>query len=352
MLYQTLNPHGGDLYGRPVMLDFSANTNPLGTPEAVRRAVTEAAARLDRYPDPFCRELVAAIARFEQVPETYILCGCGAAELIFSYCAAVRPGRALELAPTFSEYSAALEAAGCRVERYPLDADNGFLLDDSFLSCLEGGKWDAVFLCNPNNPTGQVIARSLLERIVRLCHEKNIRLFLDECFLDLTDGGREQSMKEGLARYPGLLILKAFTKSYGMAGLRLGYCLTADPALLTAMSRTVQPWNVSGPAQAAGVAALGEAAFLHRTRQIIREERRFLQQSLEEMGLRVCPSCVNYLLFYSPLPLHQKLLEKGIQIRDCGNYHGLGPGWCRIAVKTHQENQVLVSALGEILEEC
>ena len=159
-------------------------------------------------------------------------------------------------------------------------------------------------------------------------------------------------MKEDLARYPGLLILKAFTKSYGMAGLRLGYCLTADPALLTAMSRTVQPWNVSGPAQAAGVAALGEAAFLHRTRQIIREERRFLRRSLEEMGLRVCPSCANYLLFYSPLPLHQKLLEKGIQIRDCGNYHGLGPGWCRIAVKTHQENQVLVSALWEILEEC
>ena len=126
----------------------------------------------------------------------------------------------------------------------------------------------------------------------------------------------------------------------------------SDPALLTAMSRTVQPWNVSGPAQAAGVAALGEVAFLHRTRQIIREERRFLRRSLEKMGLRVCPSCANYLLFYSPLPLHQKLLEKGIQIRDCGNYHGLGPGWCRIAVKTHQENQVLVSALGETLEEC
>ena len=155
-------------------------------------------------------------------------------------------------------------------------------------------------------------------------------------------------MKEDLARYPGLLILKAFTKSYGMAGLRLGYCLTADPALLTAMSRTVQPWNVSGPAQAAGVAALGEVAFLHRTRQIIREERRFLRRSLEEMGLRVCPSCANYLLFYSPLPLHQKLLEKGIQIRDCGNYHGLEQGWYRIAVRLHEENERLIQAMKEV----
>ena len=111
MLYQRENVHGGDLYGRAVKLDFSANTNPLGTPEAVRRAVIDSAGRLNQYPDPCCRALVSALADFEQVPEENILCGCGAAELIFSYCAAARPRRALELAPTFSEYSAALEAA-------------------------------------------------------------------------------------------------------------------------------------------------------------------------------------------------------------------------------------------------
>ena len=187
MLYQTMNPHGGDLYGRPVVLDFSANTNPLGTPDAVRQAVIGAVSRLDRYPDPYCRALVQAIARFEQVPEDYILCGCGAAELIFSYCMAVRPKHALELAPTFSEYSTALEAVGCQVDRYSLVSDNGFVLKESFLSYLEAGEWDALFLCNPNNPTGQIIERGLLEQIARLCHEKQMPLFLDECFLDLTE---------------------------------------------------------------------------------------------------------------------------------------------------------------------
>ena len=133
MLYQTENPHGGDLYGRPVLLDFSANTNPLGTPPAVRQAVVESSQFLNQYPDPYCRKLVAALSDFEQVPTSYILCGCGAAELIFSFCAAVKPRRALELAPTFSEYATALTAMGSAVDRYPLAEENGFALTEEFL---------------------------------------------------------------------------------------------------------------------------------------------------------------------------------------------------------------------------
>lgn len=350
MLYQTENAHGGDLYGRSVKLDFSANTNPLGTPEAVRRAVIDSAACLNQYPDPYCRRLVAAVADFEQVPEKYVLCGCGAAELIFSFCAAARPRRALELAPTFSEYSAALEAAGCQVERYALFRENGFALGAAFLEFLQGGRWDALLLCNPNNPTGRTIEPSLLADIAELCRERGIRLFVDECFLDLSDGGRDLSLKGRLAEQPGLFLLKAFTKSYGMAGLRLGYCLSADGELLRRMGRSVQPWNVSLPAQAAGVAALRERAFLTRTREIIRTERQWLREQLEGLGAAVYPSQANYLLFYSSTPLWEKLLEAGILIRDCANYHGLGPGWYRVAVKRHEENEVLVDALRAILQ--
>ena len=244
MLYQTENPHGGDLYGRTISLDFSANTNPLGTPPAVRQAVIDAAGLLNQYPDPYCRALIAALADFEQVPASYILCGCGAAELIFSFCAAVKPRRALELAPTFSEYATALEAMGSTVDRYPLEAVNSFCLTDGFLSFLGAGQWDALFLCNPNNPTGQTIPHSLLEEILNLCQKKHMRLFVDECFLDLTDGGWDLSLKSQLKDYLELFILKAFTKSYGMAGLRLGYCLSADSELLRAMGRTVQPLSL------------------------------------------------------------------------------------------------------------
>ena len=351
MLYQTENPHGGDLYGRAVSLDFSANTTPLGTPPAVGQAVIDAACLLNQYPDPYCRELVAALAAFEGVPESYILCGCGAAELIFSFCAAVKPCRALELAPTFSEYATALEAMGCGVDRYPLSEANGFVLTEAFLPFLDKGPWDAVFLCNPNNPTGQAVPPALLEEILALCHRKGIRLFVDECFLDLTDGGRDLSLKGRLADHPELFLLKAFTKSYGMAGLRLGYCLSGDSGLLRAMGRTVQPWNVSLPAQAAGVAALGETAFLERTRAVIHEERAWLRQQLEALGLWVCPSQANYLLVRGREGLWEKLLARGILARSCANYHGLGPRWLRLAVKRHEENRALIAALGDIIKE-
>lgn len=349
MLYQRENVHGGDLYGRDVRLDFSANTNPLGTPDSVRRAVADSAASLNQYPDPYCRKLVAALSDFEQVPAEYILCGCGAAELIFSYCTAARPRRALELAPTFSEYACALEAAGCSMERYVLSREDGFALGPDFLRFLRGGSWDALFLCNPNNPTGRTIDPDLLAEIAETCREKGMRLFVDECFLDLSDGGRDLSLKDCLGSEPGLFLLKAFTKSYGMAGLRLGYCLSADSALLSAMGRSVQPWNVSLPAQAAGTAALGERAFLARTREVIRTERQWLRERLEKLDILVCPSQANYLLLYSSVPLYGKLLESGILVRDCANYHGLGPGWCRIAVKRREENEALINALRRIL---
>ena len=341
--------HGGDIYGRDIRLDFSANINPLGTPDSVKRAVTASADDLLRYPDPCCRELRKKIAAYEEIDPAAILCGSGAAELIYSFCAALRPKRALELAPTFSEYSAALESVGCHAERYPLQKENGFALTEDFLPVLREGAWDAVFLCNPNNPTGQLIEPPLLEAVCRLCAETGARLLLDECFLDLTESGG--SMKPFLRQYPNLLILKAFTKNFGMAGLRLGYCLCEDPALLQAMSHATQVWNVSTPAQRAGIAALDEREFLARAKTVSACQRPRLRRGLEALGCYVCPGKANYLLFYSPKPLADALLRRGILIRSCENYHGLGSGWYRIAVKTHEENTVLLSALQEIMEE-
>lgn len=349
MLYASSNPHGGDLYTVPVRLDFSANTNPFGTPDGVKAAVAGCLNELSHYPDPNCRELVAAIADFEGVAPEKILCGCGAAELIFSYCAARQSRRALVLAPSFCEYEQALTAQGAEVEHYYLSAENDFVLTEAFLPFLAGWLGDTVILCTPNNPTGKLIAPELLEEILRICHEKKISILLDECFLDLTDGGRGQSVKDRLDAVPELTILKAFTKSYGMAGLRLGYCLSANGELLTAMSRQVQPWNVSIPAQKAGVAALGETAFLEQARQMIFAQREVLEHGLTQLGLRYVKSCANYILFKALPDTKEKLMQKGILIRSCGNYPGLDDSWFRIAVKLPEENEQLLQALEEII---
>lgn len=346
MLYHTKNPHGGDVYDGEIQLDFSANTNPYGTPRGVLDAMSAVLTRVHQYPDPYCRELVDAISEFESVPKDWILCGSGAAELIYSYCEALRPETAMELAPTFSEYALALERVGCRVERYPLKKENYFSLTEDFLPVLARSRPDVLFLCNPNNPTGQVIGLPLLEKILNLCHRQGTALFVDECFLDLSDDG--VSLKARLGEHPKLFLLKAFTKSYGMAGVRLGYCLCADGQLLEKMSRTVPPWNVSTLAQAAGVAALQERAFLQKTRALIPVERQWLKGQLEALGFWVCPSRANYLLFQGRPDLREQLRKQGIAIRSCGNYHGLEQGWYRIAVRLHEENERLIQAMKEV----
>ena len=349
MLYQTENPHGGDTYENPGLLDFSANINPLGTPPGVVAAASRALTQLSRYPDPYCRELTAAISEYEKVPRERILCGNGAAELIYSFCQALRPKKALVPMPSFSEYAAALEDSGCECVPYHLSREADFALTEDFLAALDDFSGELVMLCNPNNPTGQVIEKPLMERIAQKCSEKGSFLFVDECFLELTQGGETLSLKGELERRDNLLLLKAFTKSYGMAGLRLGYCLSGNPRLLEKMSRTTQAWNVSLPAQLAGTAALKEGEFLRRATEIIHSQRPVMAAAMEHLGLTVIPSRVNYLLFYSEKELRAPLLERGIQIRSCANYPGLNQHWYRAAVKLPEENRRLLRAMEEIL---
>ena len=348
MLYQTENRHGGDIYGG-IALDFSASVSPLGTPRSVTDAIERALPELYRYPDPYCRTLVQTISEYEGVPKNFVLCGNGASELIYAYCGAVRPKRAMELAPTFSEYSLALRRTGCEVVRFALKQEENFDLRENFLPILAREKIDALFLCNPNNPTGRLVADDLLEEILRICREKNIALFVDECFLSLSDGGVD--LTPSLSDFPQLFILKAFTKSFGMAGLRLGYGLSADGALLRKMSAAVPPWNVSALAQAAGVAALGDAEFLERNRAVIRAERPRLEERLRELGFWVCPSQANYILFRGEAGLADRLRERGAAIRDCANFEGLGPGWYRAAVRLREENDALLDAMRRARED-
>ncbi len=346
MLYNTKNPHGGDVYAGDIDLDFSANTNPFGLPEGVQTAISACLEVLDRYPDPYCRKLISAIAAHEGVPKEFILCGNGAAELIYSYCEAVQPKTALELAPTFSEYSLALERAGCEVRRHLLREDEGFAVTERLLSDIEKLRPDAVFLCDPNNPTGRLTDPLLKAELLETCARLGIRLFADECFLDFTGG---KSYVGKASSYPNLTVLKAFTKIYGMAGIRLGYVISLDAELLKKMSRTVQPWNVSTIAQEAGTAALRETGYIEKTKRLIEKERPRIAGELSSLRLTVFPSDANFLLLKSDPCLGTELKKRGIALRDCSNYVGLGSGFFRSAVKLPEQNDRLIEAIRGIL---
>ena len=345
--------HGGDwagfalAHGRPP-LDFSANISPLGVPTGVQETLREAAGQVDRYPDPLCRELRAALSEYEGVLAEHILCGNGAADLIFRAVMARRPHRALVTAPTFAEYETALETVGCAVEHFLLKAENGFALDKGFLDAIMP-ETDMVFLCEPNNPTGVTTDPVLLTRILERCRETGTLLVLDECFGDFLDAPEAHTRKADLAEFPNLLLLKAFTKLYAMAGVRLGYALCADKDFLERMRGAGQPWAVSSLAQAAGAAALRETEYVRQVREVTAAERAWLIQQLTGLGLRVIPGEANYLLFQSPRFLTGPLERQGILLRNCGNYVGLDETWYRIAVRTRTDNQRLIKSLEEVL---
>jgi len=336
--------HGGDIYSNQVRLDFSANINPLGIPEGVQEAAQKAVADCIHYPDPYCRELTAAIAKKERVPESFILCGNGAADLIYRFVVAMKPQRAVILAPGFSEYEDALRAMDCEVQYHFLQEELRFRLTEEFLSELTEDI-DVVFLCNPNNPTGQLIDQGLLKRILARCKEQKIFIFLDECFLDFVKEGDKHSLKKELQTNDTILILRAFTKMYAMAGLRLGYCICNNRKVLDSMVKCSQSWAISIPAQAAGLAALREKAYVKKTIEMIEEERNYLIEELYRLEIHFFPPTANYIFLKSEKDLYALLIERGILIRSCHNYPGLGYGYYRIAVKSHEDNSELIKAL-------
>ena len=345
--------HGGDIRTAQALrgggvLDFSANLNPLGVPPQAAQAARAAAGEAC-YPDPLCRDLRGAIARTDGVEEDWGVCGSGAADLIFRLAFALRPRRALVTAPTFSEYEQALSCVDCAVDRYALDPARSFDLDEGVLDALVPGV-ELVFLCTPNNPTGRLADEGLLLRAAARCRDIGAVLAVDECFLPLAAEGR--GMTPWLAQYPNLLLLRALTKSYALAGLRLGYVLTADEGLRDRLERFGPPWPVSAPAQAAGAAALTLCShWPARARELVEKERPGLIRGLEKLGCAVVPGQANYLLFRLPgvADLKERLLQAGILIRSCANYHGLGTDWYRVCVRTGEENRRLLAAMEEVV---
>lgn len=341
-----VSEHGGDIYTRKIEYDFSANLNPLGMPEEVKIALKNSVGYWESYPDPLCRKLVSALADFEKIPPENIVCGNGAADLIYRIVAAFKPEKAVIAAPTFSEYEKALRQSGSSVIKHYLSQETGFLLDDSILEILNSSI-DMLFLCSPNNPTGRTVNPDLLKRICEKCLAENIVFVCDECFMPFVSDAESRSVRNFLNE--NIIILKAFTKIYAMAGIRLGYAVFGIKLLAGILRKTGQFWSVSAPAQIAGEAALKEKEYLQKTTELITTERNFLTSELQKTGIIVYPSEANFLLFRCDSPLDELLIKKKIAIRNCGNFEGLNENYFRIAVRNHRENSVLISAIRRAL---
>ena len=345
--------HGGDIYdkhGRPNkgLLDFSANISPLGMPPEVIHAAQEAVKHADIYPDSACRQLSIALAAFEGVGEGSILCANGASDLIFRIAHAIRPQKVMVTAPTFADYERAGSAAGAKIIYYPLSAEDGFAIPCDIVSAILTDAPNLVFICNPNNPTGNVTDIATIREIATVCQSINAILVIDECFIDFITDAYRYTAKPLLGEYKNIVILKAFTKMFAMPGLRLGYAICEDEELFDHLRFIGPDWAVSNIAQAAGLAALASGKeYIQKTVAYIRHERERMATELTRLGFAVYPSEANFILFKCrrDIDLRGVLLTKGIMVRDCSNYKGLGKGFYRTAVLTTEKNTRFLDAM-------
>lgn len=341
------SPHGGDIYTNKIKIDFSANINPLGLPDSIKEAIINNVNSLESYPDPYCNELRKAISIKEDVEFDHIICGNGAAELIYSLFNTFYGKKALIVGPTFLEYEKALKCNNINFDYYLLKEEDGFLLNDKFTNYLDKNYYDLIILNNPNNPTGLLVDDDLLIRILKKIKEINSFLFIDECFMDLVSVNH--SLVKYIKDYPNLFILKAFTKSYAMPGIRLGYGICSNHDIINKMSDNTQVWNVSSIAQICGVAALKEVGFLNKSISYIEKEKEYLLSNLRKFGFVCYEGTANYIFFKAIKDLDTMLLKRGIMIRNCSNYISLTDCYYRIAVRTHEENMELIRNIKELL---
>jgi threonine-phosphate decarboxylase len=331
-------------------LDFSANINPLGPPAAALAAGAEALhVEIESYPDLHYRELRAALASYLKVSPGTVLPTNGGAEALFlaARMAAEASGysKALILEPTFSEYAAAARSAGLEavhlVARRPA---SGFRLD---LTALDRALEDLrevglVFLCNPNNPTGDAVSRREVLRVARQVREAGGVLVVDEAFADFTPQYSVASDVDD-----AVFVARSFTKFFALPGLRLGCLVASDVGRV----RAFQPsWPVNAVAAAAGIAAAKEPAFARATLAEVALGRQELLRALGELqGITPYPGAANFLLVRGPQGLPEELAERGILVRGCEPFHGLGPGFFRVAVRSAKENERLVQTLRHVL---
>ena len=342
--------HGGDIYRNQVRLDFSVNVNPLGMPDGVEVALHEAVSSVQEYPDMEASALKESLAEKLAVPEEKLLFGNGASELLMAVVHALHPTKIMIPSPSFYGYQHAAKAAESKVIPFKLKEENGFLLTEELFTVLEQERPEFLILANPNNPTGVLTSKEYLKQLLEKCRKTNTFLLLDECFIEFCEG--QDSMLSEIRKEERLLLLRAFTKSFAIPGVRLGYLVGSTEELLIRIREQLPEWNLSVFAQKAGQACLSSEneAYLTETVRYVKKERQFLTEELQQMGIRIFKGEANFLLFYCEENLYEKLLRWGILIRDCSNFEGLSQGYYRIAVKSHEENLQLLEAIKECLK--
>lgn len=259
---------------------------------------------------------------------------------------AIQAKRVLIQAPTFIEYERAFSKSASQIDLYNLNHEDF----KANLRQIDINKYNAIVICNPNNPTGILNEKRDLIDLLKRSISKNTYIIIDEAFIDFLENESDYSLVDQLNNYSHLVILKSLTKFFAIPGLRLGYVLTSSKTLIESVAKNRIPWTVNGLASKAGQFCLSFDNYIQETKTYIHKERnRFMNLLNQIKFIRLYDSQVNYIFFRSDLiDLEKRLIPYGIMIRNCSNYDNLSNGYYRVAVKSTRDNNCLIEALKEI----
>ncbi|MFO0753968.1 MAG: threonine-phosphate decarboxylase CobD [Thermodesulfovibrionales bacterium] len=358
--------HGGNIYRvaeqlgieEGELIDFSASINPLGVPKSVMSDMKDAMKQLCHYPDPDTKQLRLWLAKHMDLNPQSLICGNGSTELIYLIVRALRPERVLIPAPSFSEYGRAVNDPS-KVSWHILWEKNGFAINpDRFIADM-AGKTDAAtyksalatsvdmaFLCNPNNPTANLLSREDMLKIAEAAKKLRCFLVVDEAFIDFVP---DSSIIKEVEKNPYLIVLRSLTKFFALSGIRIGFGVFPS-SVIDVIRGYKEPWTVNTLAQVAGIAALNDTAYQEETFRVVRNEKKVLEDGFKLLGIQYFPSPVNYYLLKrdNAQEIAAALLKKGIMVRDCSSFMGLDGTYLRVAVKSNRENMRLLKELAPV----
>ena len=347
--------HGGNIYKLKrdngiEVLDYSSNINPLGVPNSFKKAVIENFETLEKYPDIDYVELRTAIGNYNNCHIDNVVVGNGATEVLFLYMKAVKAKKVLIIAPTFAEYERAARAAGRDVKFFPLSKD--FSLNENMLLDFITDE-DVVVMCNPNNPTGKFQNLEKIKKIADFLERKNKKLFIDEAFIEFVDDWKDKTAF--LLKHKNIFILRALTKFFALPGVRLGYGLTYDEAILNEIKNIREPWSVNGVAEIAGKTMLLDTLYIHETENWIKKEKLWFYEELCKIdNIEVTPTETNFILVKllndNAKSFRKKMIENGVLVRDASNFMFLDESYIRLAIKDRKKNEQVLEALRRVLK--
>lgn len=344
----------GDNLSKRDILDFSISINPLGPPPGLMEAMALALKSISHYPEIDAKTLTNELAGYHNLSPDQIIAGNGSTDLLFSLIPLLPYKRAIIPHPSFIEYERACQVYGWSILHVPPQDTTRFALDvrETLYSITPEA---TLFLCRPNNPTGQCIDPDMLEEILDRAEKLGTFVILDEAFLPFTE---RATYIPRVSQHETLIILRSMTKTYAIPGLRLGYA-AASPKIISRWRRYLPPWNVNAIAQAAGIYCLNHGKdYLDSSKAFIREERRRMADEIRKnsMFLPIQSEANFFLIFinsevYTADDIFHYLGKRGIFVRHCGSFRGMGNKHIRIGIKNRKDNQTLIKALREFAGE-